>query len=200
MADATGGRAPGLRTSPETREALRDRYREYDEFGQGPPCPVCGKAMGRSHLRQPDAGRQVSWRCGDAHPIEWAVTGPADADVLAVCDDADALAGALAELEGLRSGLAFYKPEAERYRAALKRIQGWDCLNPPQADLCADLPWLRRLVDEALEPDPAANTGLDAPRMPLGLREGEKRAKSTGESGAGATAHPGAIPGEGDGR
>lgn len=40
--------------------------------------------------------------------------------------------------------------ERDRLRAALGRIQKWDCLNPPRADLLGDLPWLRRLVDEAL--------------------------------------------------
>jgi hypothetical protein len=89
------------------------------------------------------------------------------------------LAVALAEVEGLRSGLAFYKPEAERYRAVLKTIQGWDCLNPPQADLCADFPWLRRLVDMALEPDPTARGAEFAFRMPLDVREGAKSATAT---------------------
>ena len=41
--------------------------------------------------------------------------------------------------------------EQRSLRAALKRIQAWDCLNPPRIDLCADLPWLRCLVDEALK-------------------------------------------------
>jgi hypothetical protein len=40
--------------------------------------------------------------------------------------------------------------EAKHFRAALETIAGWDCLNPPQPELCADLPWLRRLVDQAL--------------------------------------------------
>jgi hypothetical protein len=42
------------------------------------------------------------------------------------------------------------REEIDRLRAALIRIQGWDCLNPPRQDLLHDLPWLRRLVDEAL--------------------------------------------------
>ena len=40
--------------------------------------------------------------------------------------------------------------ENERLRAALRQIQEWDCLNPPDPKLCADHPWLRRLVDDAL--------------------------------------------------
>lgn len=55
-----------------------------------------------------------------------------------------------AEIAGVRSGLAFYKPEAERYRAALRTIRQWDCLNPPRPDLLGDLPWLRQVVDGAL--------------------------------------------------
>jgi hypothetical protein len=33
---------------------------------------------------------------------------------------------------------------------ALRTIQQWDCLNPPNPELLMDLPWLKRLVDEAL--------------------------------------------------
>jgi hypothetical protein len=35
-------------------------------------------------------------------------------------------------------------------RIALRKIQQWDMLNPPRPEMCADLPWLKRLVDEAL--------------------------------------------------
>ena len=38
---------------------------------------------------------------------------------------------------------------ARRWRTALETIQHWDMLNSPQQ--IADLPWLRKLVDEALE-------------------------------------------------
>ena len=41
--------------------------------------------------------------------------------------------------------------EAERLRAALTTIRQWDCLNPPDPNLLADLPWLARLIDAALE-------------------------------------------------
>jgi hypothetical protein len=40
--------------------------------------------------------------------------------------------------------------ERNRLRAALELIQKWDCLNPPRSELCADHPWLKRLVDEVL--------------------------------------------------
>jgi hypothetical protein len=56
---------------------------------------------------------------------------------------AEFVAHAPADLEALLA-------EVDRLRAALIRIQGWDCLNPPRQDLLHDLPWLRRLVDEAL--------------------------------------------------
>lgn len=42
------------------------------------------------------------------------------------------------------------RSEADRLKAALRKIQQWDCLNPPRPELLADLPWLKRLVDEAL--------------------------------------------------
>lgn len=32
----------------------------------------------------------------------------------------------------------------------LRTIQKWDCLNPPNSELCADHPWLKQLVDEAI--------------------------------------------------
>jgi hypothetical protein len=41
----------------------------------------------------------------------------------------------------------------EILREALLRIQQWDCLNPPLPELCGDLPWLKKLVDDALEKD-----------------------------------------------
>lgn len=41
--------------------------------------------------------------------------------------------------------------DIERLRTALEAIRRWDCLWPePRRELCADFPWLRRLVDEAL--------------------------------------------------
>lgn len=46
--------------------------------------------------------------------------------------------------------------DRDRYRDALVKISEWDCLNPPQADLLGDLPWLRSVVDNALAPDGGA--------------------------------------------
>lgn len=40
---------------------------------------------------------------------------------------------------------------ADRLAKTLREIQAWDCLNPPDPHFCADHPWLRRLVDEALD-------------------------------------------------
>lgn len=44
--------------------------------------------------------------------------------------------------------------ERDEARAALRLILAWDCLNPPDPTVCADHPWLRRLVDAALESKP----------------------------------------------
>jgi hypothetical protein len=41
-------------------------------------------------------------------------------------------------------------PETKRLRDALRVISEWDCLNPPATHLCADLKWLRQVVDAAL--------------------------------------------------
>ena len=40
--------------------------------------------------------------------------------------------------------------EARRYKNALRMIQEWDVLNPTSEHLCSDLPWLKELVDVAL--------------------------------------------------
>jgi hypothetical protein len=43
--------------------------------------------------------------------------------------------------------------EVKRLREALRVIAEWDCLNPPDFELCADHPWLKRHVDAALGED-----------------------------------------------
>ena len=43
--------------------------------------------------------------------------------------------------------------EADRLREALRVIAEWDCLNPPDFELCADHPWLKRHVDAVLGED-----------------------------------------------
>lgn len=60
------------------------------------------------------------------------------------------------QVQGCRIGarLALVFAERDRLRAALKRIQEWDCLNPPNPDLCHDHPWLKRTVDDALAGKP----------------------------------------------
>lgn len=52
--------------------------------------------------------------------------------------------------------IASLEAENARLRGILQTIQGWDCLNPPRADLLGDLPWLRKLVDEGLSPNSGA--------------------------------------------
>jgi hypothetical protein len=54
------------------------------------------------------------------------------------------------------------RAEAAERRAAeaekvLRTIQQWDCLNPPDAALCADLPWIKHLVDDALRAEGSGN-------------------------------------------
>lgn len=56
----------------------------------------------------------------------------------------------MADKDRLRRRNARLKDEAQRYRDALQQISRWDCLNPPRPELLADLPWLKKLVDEAL--------------------------------------------------
>jgi hypothetical protein len=67
--------------------------------------------------------------------------------------DSDAVAESLqlrSERDHWQRKWAEGREEADRLRTALIRIQKWDCLCPPRQDLLHDLPWLRRLVDEAL--------------------------------------------------
>lgn len=56
----------------------------------------------------------------------------------------------MAEKDQLRRRNARLKEEAQKYRSALLKIREWDVLNPPRPELLADLPWLKKLVDEAL--------------------------------------------------
>ncbi len=53
-------------------------------------------------------------------------------------------------LEAARERITILESEIDRLRVALRTIQQWDCLNPPATHLCADLPWLRGVVDDAL--------------------------------------------------
>lgn len=60
------------------------------------------------------------------------------------------------KLSASQAQSAAYEARIKRLEEALRRIQEWDCLNPPDPSLCADHPWLKRLVDEALtSPTPA---------------------------------------------
>lgn len=54
-----------------------------------------------------------------------------------------------AHAKELQVQLETAEDNAARYESALKTIQQWDAINPPPSD-GSDLPWLRRLVDEAL--------------------------------------------------
>lgn len=56
----------------------------------------------------------------------------------------------MSDKDRLRRRNARLQEEAKRYRTALQVISQWDVLNPPRPDLLADLPWLKKLVDDAL--------------------------------------------------
>jgi hypothetical protein len=43
--------------------------------------------------------------------------------------------------------------ERNDLRDTLRTIQAWDCLNPPRTELLSNLSWLKRVVDEGLDPD-----------------------------------------------
>lgn len=56
----------------------------------------------------------------------------------------------MADKDRLRRRNERLKQEAQRYREALLKIKEWDVLNPPKTEVLADLPWLKKLVDDAL--------------------------------------------------
>jgi hypothetical protein len=51
----------------------------------------------------------------------------------------------------LVDAVADLRERAARMEQALRRIQQWDCLNPPAVHLCSDFPWLKKLVNDALD-------------------------------------------------
>jgi hypothetical protein len=182
MADAMSERAPGPRTTPEMRQALRARYTSESV----PPCRVCGGplspvASGGGHptvwaceTLEPDpdkpgwlrnrpgrGGAEETRRGGHfaASRIDWLRDG--DPDVLALCDDADALAGALAEVARLRESLVDIG----------HLVKAWSN-RPSEGDLLR----VARMIDTALTPRPAENVPLDGPRIPLEGVEGPARA------------------------
>ena len=53
---------------------------------------------------------------------------------------------ALASLSAMANSLL----AANKVVEAARSIQQWDMLNPPRPEICADLPWLKRMIDEAL--------------------------------------------------
>ena len=56
----------------------------------------------------------------------------------------------MADKDRLRRRNTRLKEEATKYRTALQQIAQWDVLNPPRSELLSDLPWLKKLVDDAL--------------------------------------------------
>lgn len=84
------------RTDPEMRQALRKKYAETPLH-----CPYCDEPM----LRETVWSEGRLSRC--ANELHWLprFRPPVDKDVLAAVDDADALAGALAEVERLRAAI-----------------------------------------------------------------------------------------------
>lgn len=67
-----------------------------------------------------------------------------------VTNEIDKRERAFREVARLRAYADSVEVLRDRYRGALTMIQRWDCLNPPNPELLADLPWLRRVVDDAL--------------------------------------------------
>ena len=77
-------------TTPERRKALRVRYTPE---GHSAICPYCGDTAVSEDGT--DDGGWIRWRCTSCRRA-LGLTDPGDPDVLALLDDADALAGALA--------------------------------------------------------------------------------------------------------
>ena len=110
--------------------------------------------------------RAMAWRSGDG----------LSEDLLAECalwahGEIERLTAEWTNLEAQYSDLwrrhCDQRDDYDRLRAALERIQKWDCLNPPRADLLGDLPWLRKLVDEAIAGAPDETTAAHEMRCPV---------------------------------
>jgi hypothetical protein len=149
------------RTTPETRAALRERYAPEPV----PTCKVCGADLVRSEAYSgfddiliwdcPEAGDLMDkthgsdWARHQRHLMDGRVNRyKGDPDVIAACDDADALAGALkvneelmeatrflcAALVDVRDNLVDYaETKAERlgaarqaYRRAMEALEEYD--------------------------------------------------------------------------
>lgn len=158
-----GGVGPELRADAEY---VRDHHGYEDSFG-----PVAdgefleaAKRLADHYLAQPGAGGTM----GDEELRAAAERLLADAYEISAFKgqkrkDEAMLARAYAKIIAARpaAGGAGEAARAERdkLRAVLRRIQQWDCLNPPDRNLCHDHPWLRRLVDVALGDDTTARIG-----------------------------------------
>ena len=102
-------------TTPEQRAALRQRYTPEPV----PKCGTCKKRMVQCYdfWNSASDATYIVYRCPLNHSSYDARKG--DSEILAAVADADALVGALATVGRFRDSLAFYRTEAERYRAAL---------------------------------------------------------------------------------
>ena len=147
-----------------------------------PPCPNCGAARVASF--EPECCLS-HWTCPnipEGPPLRENDGTNADMD-LAIAEQIDALDAwvmsdeyeqvlahrkaaeiALWDHPDIRADLAIVGAElreaserADRYERALRTIQQWDCLNPPNSSLLSDLPWLRSVVDDALEGPPPSD-------------------------------------------
>ena len=74
----------------------------------------------------------------------------AEAEVARLREYADRM---VVQVDELTEGRIERNAEVARLRKALTVIAEWDCLNPPDSELCADHPWLKRHVDAALGED-----------------------------------------------
>lgn len=177
------------RTTPETRAELRRRYTPEPV----PPCKVCGAALVPSEAYSgfddiliwdcPEAGdlmdktHGTDWARHQRHLMDGRVNRyKGDADIIAALADADALAGALAEREWLRTALSWLVREARGYM----HIES----DTSEEDLAAALTHAATVLHALAGPAPQppkkrALTGLYAPESHTARNAG-----AAGESGA----------------
>jgi hypothetical protein len=160
------------RTTAEIRQALRARYTPEPV----PTCPHCGDAMNILHA----SVMQIRWTCLDHGHIRYTRAG-GDPVIIAAVDDADALAGALADVERYKVALA---------QIVVAAVKGDAERAGEIAFIAGASPEMRSAL--ASQSVPAPESAPDAPRIAQDAPQGANRPKAPPAKIAGATGDSGA--------
>lgn len=183
------------RTSPERRAALRRRYTPEPV----PTCAYCHRGpMVRIPPQPVDSARYVHWGC--PHDNYGTVTSAGEPEIIALIDDADDLAGALAEVvrqrEIIRQARRHVQVILKQTDAGLMEMRAalGNAIGPGEGPLRGVRGNLLALFDDldraALAPHDAADLlrklAAMAPNRPLGARGAGATATDTSGTNTGA--------------